>query len=345
MSRAINLVWNFCNETQKFALSHNRSWPSAFTLDSLISGSSKELGVVASTLQQISKEYVQKRTQFKKPFLRWRSNKKSLPWIPFTAIGIQINRNAGTAKFSGLPLDLWYHRPIEGEIKSGSITADSRGRWYLNVVCKLPDLTGPVDLTRDVGVDLGLKDILTTSDGLSIGAARYYRRMENQLAKAQRAKKKKTVKRIHAKIKNQRKDFNHKLSKQLTDNYNVIYIGDVNSTELIKNKPNLAKSVLDASWHQLKSFVSYKALANGGFALEVSERYSTQICSACGSISSTSPKGISGLSIREWTCSDCGTTHSRDVNAAKNILSFGRETLQKLRFGKTKAGRNLQPLG
>ena len=329
MAHSVNSVWNFCNETQKFALKHPRKWPSAFDLDKLTSGSSKELGINSTTIQCISAEYVTRRKQFKKNSLSWRSNKKSLVWIPFKAGGISFDREAGIATYSKLKLKLFYSRPLEGRICSGSITADARGRFYLNVVCEIPDFIGPTNLSNDVGIDLGLKDLLTTSDSQSVGAKRYYRKMEKQLAKAQQAKKKKLIRKIHAKIANQRKDFNHKISKELTDKYSVLYVGDVSSKELIK-KPNLAKSVNDASWFQLKTFLSYKALAKGGFVRVVNERYSTQTCSECGCIPKTSPKGVNGLNIREWTCCDCGTHHMRDVNAARNILSSGRRTLQRL---------------
>jgi len=101
-------------------------------------------------------------------------------------------------------------------------------------------------------------------------------------------------------------------------------VGNVSSSGLAKTK--MAKSVLDAGWSTLRTLLSYKCEHAGGVFLEVDERYTTQACSCCGSLSPSSPKGRAGLGIRGWTC-ECGVTHDRDVNAAKNILALGHERL------------------
>ena len=328
-SKSVNLVWNFCNQTQLDALRHGKApWegPSNYDLINLTSGSSEELVLSASSIQSICSEYATKRRISKKRSLRWRG-KKSLPWIPFKASAINVNSETGYVRCIGLEFKFWNSRPIEGEIKTGSIVCDNRGRWYLNLTCKLPDIFGPCK-QDEVGIDLGLKDVLTLSTGKSVKAIQYTRRYENKLAIAQRANKKKQVKNIHKKIANSRKDFNHKLSTDITCKFGLIIVGDVKSTDIIA-KPNMAKSVYDAGWFQLKTFLKYKASARGSTYREVSEKYSTQICSECGSISSSSPKGVKGLKVREWVCVHCNAKHSRDVNAAKNILRFGHETLKK----------------
>jgi putative transposase len=325
-ARAVNFVWNFCNETAKHALKHNKN-PfelTNYTLDKLTAGCSSELELLGSTIQIITKEHYQRRRANKKLYLRYRSARKSLPWIPFRSDGIRFDTDSGIVKFNGLQFKLWYHRPLQGKIKCGSITADARGRFYLNVVCEVPEFIGPAQFKPEVGIDLGLKSIVTTSDGWSVGAARYYRSYERKLAKAQKVKNKKRVRNIHAKISNKRRDFNHKLSNKLTERYSTIYVGDVSPSALLQ-KRNLAKSVSDAAWYQLKTFLKYKALAKGGQMIEVSEKYSTQICNACGVLPHSSPKKTKGLSIREWKCSCCGSQNDRDINAALNILSFGRE--------------------
>jgi transposase len=89
----------------------------------------------------------------------------------------------------------------------------------------------------------------------------------------------------------------------------------------------MAKSVLDAGWFMLKTQLEYKSIATQGVFIEVNESYTTQTCSCCGLISQSSPKGRAGLRIREWTCAECGTTHDRDMNAAKNILALGYKRL------------------
>ena len=98
-----------------------------------------------------------------------------------------------------------------------------------------------------------------------------------------------------------------------------MFVGDVSSTKLVKTK--MAKGVLDAGWSQLKTMLEYKCnYANVVFEV-VNESYTTVTCSSCQS--RTGPQGLSGLRIREWTCTKCGVKHDRDVNAAKNILAAG----------------------
>jgi transposase len=85
----------------------------------------------------------------------------------------------------------------------------------------------------------------------------------------------------------------------------------------------MAKSVLDAGWHMLKTMLEYKCDHAGVVFQEIDERYTTQACSCCGCISTNSPKGRAGLRIREWSCTGCGAKHDRDINASKNILASG----------------------
>jgi len=172
-----------------------------------------------------------------------------------------------------------------------------------------------------IGVDLGLKDTATCSDGTKLEAGRFYRDMESKLAVAQRAGKKKRVRNIHAKIANRRKDALHKFSRHLVNRAGEIYVGNVKSSSMVKTK--MTKSVLDAGWAMLKTMLEYKCDNACIVFKEVNEAYTTQICSCCGCISDSSPKGRAGLRIREWTCSECGVTHDRDINAAKNILAVG----------------------
>ncbi len=324
-AKAVNFVWNFCNETQQVALKRGHFWPSAFDLSNLTAGSSKSLGVSSTTVQSVCERYAENLRSSKKSKLKWRSFRKSLGWIPFKARAIRVDQETSTARYLGLTFSYFNSRPIEGVIKTGSITCDSRGRWYLNLTCEIENFCGPVK-PADVGVDLGLKDAVVTSTGLKIKAPKYYRQYENKLAQAQRAGKKRLVRTIHAKVKNTRKDFNHKLSTSLTKEFSNIVVGDVSSSQLAKT--TMAKSVYDVSWYQLKTFLKYKALARGSSYREVDEAYSTQMCAECGCIPGSSPKGKKDLSVREWVCSECGSINDRDVNAAKNILRFGHESPQ-----------------
>ena len=180
--------------------------------------------------------------------------------------------------------------------------------------------------TAAVGLDFGLKTAATASTGEK-AEGRCYRALEKKLGIAQRARKKQRVKAIHAKIANQRKDLLHKFSSLLVAENAAIFVGDVASDKLVKTK--MAKSTLDAGWSMLKTMLDYKSHQAGVIFMEVNEAYTTQACSCCGALSGGSPKGRAGLRIREWTCSECGAIHDRDINAARNILARGLSRLEE----------------
>ena len=138
------------------------------------------------------------------------------------------------------------------ELRAGSFTEDSRGRWYFNVTIEIPELIGPRLPAPAVGIDLGLKDCATASNEQQLHG-RWYREHELALAKAQRANKKKRARAIHAKIKNQRKDDMHQFSTTLVRENAAIFVGDVGSSKLVKTK--MAKSTLDAGWATLKTML------------------------------------------------------------------------------------------
>ena len=162
-------------------------------------------------------------------------------------------------------------------------------------------------------------------NGHKIAAPHFYRGAEAALAAAQRARKAQRVRAIHAKIANSRRDFLHKISARMVRDFDYIVVGNVNAAALTKT--SMAKSVLDAGWSSLRIQLAYKAIKHGAWFEEVDERFTTQLCSNCGAMPNSRPKGIADLGIREWQCSDCGTEHDRDLNAALNILRRGRATL------------------
>lgn len=323
LSRAVNQVWNFCNDTQKSALKWDKKWPSGFDLQKLTTGSSKDLGLHSQTVQAVCEQYADSRQQHRRPFLRYRG-KRSLGWIPFKASGIKVKGDSFI--YAGQRMRCWLSRelPEDAKIKTGSFAQDSQGRWYINLTCEIPTATRQCG-TASVGIDLGLKSLATLSDGTEIQASRFYRDLEPALAVAQRAGKEKRVATIHAKIRNRRADALHKLSTVVVQKYGLIVVGNVSPSGLAKTR--MAKSVLDSSWASLRDMLRYKAMAHGAIYIDVNEAFSTQVCSGCGSLPTSRPKGIANLGIREWACSDCGAVHHRDVNAAKNILRLGHQTL------------------
>ena len=339
MATQVNQVWNFCNETSSRSIRERSTWLSGFDLQKYTNGFSKCDGVLigSKTIQQVCEEYATRRKQFKKAKLRWRvsnpqSSRRSLGWIPFKS-GALVYAN-GQIQFAGHRFSLWDSYGLSNyKLRAGNFNQDVRGRWYLNVVVQIPTVASSGK--RSVGMDLGVKTAVTTSDGQKL-AGHWYRDQEEALARAQRAKKKDRVRTIHAKIANQRKDALHKFSHAMVSQYGAIFVGNISSQWMLKTSS--AKGTLDASWSRLKIMLEYKSQQAGVIFEVVNEAYTTQTCSCCGNIPSSSPKGRAGLRVREWTCSDCGAHHDRDVNAAINILAA-------LRCAKTMPQRGIWPSG
>jgi IS605 OrfB family transposase len=322
-ARAVNLVWNYCNEIQQKTARSGRKWLSGYDLIGLTSGASEELNLHSHTIQRVCLEYDKARRQHRKPWLRWRG-RKSLGWVPFNTGHVTFNGE--TFRFRGIHYETMHLRDVLDagvKIGAGSFNADARGRWYINIPVEVK--CSNVASIKKVGIDLGLKDLATCSDGHKIAMPAFARKASTSLAKAQRARKKRLARALHAKVRNQRKDYLHKASTVLTKEHGLIIVGDVSPSKLAKTR--MAKSVLDAGWADLKAMLSYKAITRGGMVLEISEVNSTQSCSMCGSLPPSRPRGIAGLRIREWCCDDCGTVHDRDVNAARNILRIGQNAL------------------
>lgn len=319
-ARAVNYVWNFCEETQRHALKWRKRWPTGFDLQKLAAGSSVELGLHAHTIQRVCAEYEKSRRTHKKRSLKWRG-KRSLGWVPFNTG--HVAHKDGAFYFRRQRYDVWLSRalPTSAKIVAGSFNQDSKGNWYINVPVEVPDVKSAG--VASIGIDLGLKDFAVISNGEKIESQKFYRGLEPALAIAQRANNKRRVRAIHSKIVNRRKDYLHKLSTRLVRENGAIFVGDVNAAALAKTR--MAKSVLDSGWSQFRSMLEYKAIRHQVLFEEVNEAFSTQVCSDCGSVSG--PKGIAQLGIREWDCPDCGAHHSRDVNAAMNILARGHARL------------------
>ena len=335
MAFEVNQVWNAANE-----LSSNYSWvpipgvgfvncnTSEFDLNKELRSirDERDLSIGAATVQSVIAQHAKSRRQFKKNKLHWRASsgsKRALGWIPFKAAGVKLVN--GQIRFCGEFFGLWDSYDLSKyELGTGSFSQDARGRWYFNTTVKVE--VKPSAAQKSVGIDLGLKTVATCSDGVTLERRRITDEFAVQLAHAQRANKTKLIKTIHARIKNKRNDAIHKFTTKMVKNYGAIFVGDVSSKKLVKTR--MAKSVLDSGWGMLKTQLEYKAIARSVVYQEVNERNTTQTCSSCGVISDSSPKGRAGLGIREWTCCECGATHDRDVNAARNILRLGHQSLE-----------------
>ena len=331
MAADVNFVWNYCNDLSFKVWSRERRFLSGFDFHPYTRGASKAgLRIGSAVFQEVSEEFAKKRRAAKRVKLRWRvSNPKranySLGWIPFKARSLSYK--GGQVVFQGLKLSLWDSYGLaDYELGAGNLSEDARGRWYLNVTVKVKKQHLPAPEKVDaIGIDLGLKSLLATSDGKTEEAQRFYRDLEPKLAAAQRAGKKERVRALHAKIANRRKDFLHQLSTALVRKHGALFVGDVNASALAKTPA--AKSVLDAGWSAFRTMLQYKCDDAGRWFRQVNEAYSSQDCSVCSS--RTGPRGRDGLGVRRWTCSVCRTEHDRDVNAARNIKKRGLLWLEK----------------
>ncbi len=321
----INQVWNFANASSDKAarpFSGSGRWLSAFDLDKLTAGATECFERIGSdSIQRVNAEFATRRKQAKKTKLHWRKSfgsNRSLGWIPFKAV--QLKRKGNAVRFSGKTFRVFERDLLEGVTwKSGCFAQDSVGDWFLCLPVGYPVAQSSAPYEA-VGLDLGLKNTVATCDGDKLEAGQFYRHIEQKIAQAQRRGHKRQAKRLHRRAARRRKDALHKFSRKIVDQYQTIMVGDISSLKLAKTR--MAKSVLDAGWGLLKTQLSYKGQAAGRCVMIVCERNTTRACSDCGAL--TGPTGLAMLDVRTWVCGECGVTHDRDVNAARNIRSAAR---------------------
>lgn len=323
-AREVNTVWNWANETSEKAVSRfsgKAQWLSGFDLNNLSAGATEHFEYIgADTIQRIDCEYASKRRAAKKVRLNWRKSggaRKSLGWVPFKAPNLK--RKGGGLRFCGKSIRVFERELLEGvQWRDGCFAQDAMGDWWLclPIICEAVADVAPLE---QVGIDLGLKATATTSDGETLAAGRFYRDAEQKIAQAQRRGHKRQAKRLHRQAKRRRADALHKFTSSIVKRYQYIVVGDVSSSKLAKT--NMAKSVLDSGWGMLKTQLQYKGQQAGRSVQVVNESYTTKACSSCGALSG--PTGLDMLSVRAWTCCECGDSHLRDVNASRNIAMLG----------------------
>ena len=290
LASEVNFVWNYVNDLSFKHLKRKGEFLSAFDIAQYTKGASKECGLHSQTIQAVTEELITRRKQFKKAKLKWRvSNKKSarksLGWIPFKKVAIKYAD--GYVQYGKHQFKLWDSYGLSKyAVRTGSFVEDSRGRWYVCLVVDSSNQEKPT-ATKAIGIDLGLKDIATCSDGTVISNPKFYRQYEKKLGIAQRARNKKRVRALHAKIANCRKDHLHKASTMLVKENALIIVGDLSAKKLVKTK--MAKSVLDTGFSAFKTMLKYKCENASVWFEEVNESFTTQMCSCCGEITASSP--------------------------------------------------------
>lgn len=226
------------------------------------------------------------------------------------------------------------HRPIKGKVKALTIRHNALGNWYACFSCVVePEPLPPSP--KVVGIDVGLIYFATLSTGEHISNPRFFRKDEKALAKAQcrlskcakdtpeHRKCKRVVQHIYQRITNRRRDFAHKLSRQLVNEFQIIAFEDLNIQQMQNgNRHSMNKSIGDAAWRQFMDFTTYKAEWAGRVSPRVDARGTTQMCSGCGQIV---PKD---LNVRVHDCPHCNLKIDRDLNASLNILARGLSRVQ-----------------
>lgn len=229
------------------------------------------------------------------------------------------------------PLDIHFHRDLPKGTKPSSVTIskDGANRYFVSLL--LGDNIEPLPVTsKMVGLDLGIKSMVALSTGESVGYPKFFARDEKRLAKAQRrhARKKKgsknrnkarlKVARVHARIADRRRDFQHKLSTRIVRENQVMCVESLAVKNMVKNH-RLAKAISDVGWGEFVRQLEYKAAWYGRTLIKIDQWYpSSKTCHACKHVLDSLT-----LDIREWVCPACGVVHDRDTNAAKNILAEG----------------------
>ena len=222
---------------------------------------------------------------------------------------------------------------IEGKIVNATISRETTNKYYVSVLVEEDILIDKVTPTTIVGIDLGIKDLVITSDGIKYGNEKILMKYEKRLKRLQRKlsrqvkgsknylKTKEKIARLYTKIKNYRKHYLNDIANEIVNEHDIIVTEDLKVTDMFKDKKKaFNKSLSDASLSKLCSLIEWKSKIKGKYYYKINTYYpSSQICSHCGYKNNE----IKDLSIREYDCPECGVHNDRDINASLNILLEG----------------------
>ena len=229
-------------------------------------------------------------------------------------------------------IKFWLHRPIEGFVKRLTIRRSATKKWYVSFLVE-ESINHPLAPSQKVvGIDMGILNFAVLSDGEVVDNPRFLLTDEERLKTAQskrdklpkgsqkRRKATKAVNHLYERVANRRDNFAQKVSREWVNRYGTICFEDLNITKMVENH-NLAKSILDVAWNKLVQYTSYKAVDAGRRVVLVNPANTSQMCSGCGQIVKKD------LSVRVHDCPYCGLSIDRDLNASKNILRLGLQSV------------------
>ncbi len=265
----------------------------------------------------------------KKGFPRFKSRAHSITF-PQSGFKLLSNKRLRLSKIGKVPMVL--HRLPQGTIKTLTIKQNKAGQWFAFFSCELParkvNIKHPSP--HKVGIDVGLENFATLSNGEMVAHPHYILKAEKKLTILTRrlSRKKKgsfhrrkarfKLAKQHLKVANQRMDFLHKLSHRITQSSSFIAVENLNIRRMVRNH-RLAKNINDASWNSFLQLLSYKAVACGGQLVKVNPRNTSKTCSKCGALTEMP------LRKRAFLCSHCNFACHRDLNASMNILMVGMD--------------------
>ena len=220
---------------------------------------------------------------------------------------------------------------IVGKVCFATISRNKAGKCFVSITVKQDNYQPFAQSNKSVGIDLGIKDLVITSDEIKYSNHRkQIKQLKRKLKHNQRHLSRKVYgskryekqvlkcNRIYEKLTNVKVDHIHKISTELVKNYDIIKIEDLNVKGMMKNH-RLAEAIVECNWSQFVSMLKYKCLWNEKELIKIDRFYpSSQMCSVCGYVE----KRVKNLNVREWTCCNCGSHHDRDINAARNILRY-----------------------
>ena len=251
---------------------------------------------------------------------RFKSRKRSRKSAEYTTSGFRFRDGELTLARMVEPLNIVWSRPLPQGVRPSMVTMsqDAAGRWFVSLLVEDPGVKAFPATDATVGVDAGLDRLLTPSTGEKVSSPQYERRDRARLARAQRelsrkakgdganrAKARRNVARIHARIADRRRDYLHKLTTRLVRETQTIVLEDLTVRNLLKNG-HLARAISDAAWREFRGMLEYKARWYGREVIAVDRWFpASKLCSHCGSLQDKMP-----LSIRTWTCDGCGVTQT-----------------------------------